>query len=137
MGGGAVVVAGWRWASASCRGVSHERTGIRLQDAATSFVLRSAARDYFVGIVSDGAGSAPFGGEGASLVCRSISVAIRRHFEASTSLPAQENIEEWIDSTRDLIAAVATRRQLTWRDFAATLVCLVSDGERTVIAHVG
>jgi len=36
-----------------------------------------------------------------------------------------------------LIAVVASRRGLPQREFAATLVCLVSSGAETVVAHVG
>ena len=137
MGGRAVVVTSWCWAAASSRGVSHERAGTRLQDSIASFLIRVPSSEYFVGIVCDGAGSAPFGGQGASLVCRSFSVAARHHFRTHTTLPTREHIDGWIDNARDLLGAVATRRGLALRDFAATLVCVISNGMTSLIAHIG
>jgi hypothetical protein len=94
-------------------------------------------RPVFVGIVSDGAGSAELGGEGASLVCRSIGKSARQHFSRSTELPTASAIEYWVDEARDLIYRAAEIRRKSARDFAATLVCAVSCGETTMIAHIG
>lgn len=137
MGCGSVVVRGWNWAAASSRGLSHERTGTRLQDAFASFVAGEASTGHFIAIVCDGAGSAPFGGEGASLICRSVSVAIRKHFKATQVTPTIEQFEDWTDRARDLVSAVAIRRSLTPREFASTLVVAISDGTASVVAHVG
>jgi hypothetical protein len=137
MGRGAVVIHDWNWAAASCRGVSHERAGTRIQDAFASFVTGEGSRRHFVGVVCDGAGSAERGGEGASLVCRTISVATRNHFRTSDTVPSQEKVQEWLDSARDLISAVASRRNLIPRDFAATLVLAISNGTNSLVAHVG
>jgi len=130
-------MAQWNWVSAACRGTSHERSGVRLQDAQSCFIPKGKRSDVFVAIVSDGAGSATFGGEGAALICRAIGVAVRRHFHARTELPTNEEIESWVDSTRDLISVVAQRREVLSRDFAATLVFAISDGNSAIIAHVG
>jgi len=61
----------------------------------------------------------------------------RRHFTQSLELPSDAEIAAWFDSTRDLINAVALRRSLALRDFAATAVCVLSVGVNTVMAHVG
>lgn len=130
-------MAQWNWVSAACRGTSHERSGVRLQDAHSCFVPKGARSDIFVAIVSDGAGSATFGGQGASLICRAIGLAVRRHFMSRAELPTDEQIESWVDSARDLVFAVAQRRGVVPRDFAATLIFAISDGSNVVIAHVG
>jgi len=116
----------WTWACASQVGTSHIRTGQRLQDAYSCFASTSGGREFFVGIVSDGAGSAEFGGEGASLVCRSISVAARRHFAMGQGLPSPTTFEFWVDEARDRIYQVAQARSKDARDFASTLVCAIS-----------
>jgi hypothetical protein len=90
-----------------------------------------------IAIVSDGAGTAEFGGQGASLVCRSLTIRSRRHFSSLSELPTDEEIANWYDETRDWIAAVAIRRSRVPRDFAATSVFVISIGTDTVIAHVG
>ena len=97
----------------------------------------STAQPFIVATVSDGAGTAQFGGQGASLVCRSISVLARNHLVAEGTLPTDSIVEDWLDRTRGWIGAIAERRALVPRDFAATLVCLISDGSETIVAHVG
>ena len=113
------------------------RNGTRLQDACAAFVTGEGSRAHFVGIVCDGAGSARYGGEGAALICRTFSVAARLHFKASSSAPCREQVEEWVDRSRDLIGAVAGRRSLAPREFAATLVLVISSGLTSLVAHVG
>lgn len=127
----------WTWACASQIGTSHIRSGQRLQDAHFCFTCSREDAPVFVGIVSDGAGSAELGGQGASLVCRSIGQSARRHFAERTILPTASVVEYWIDEARDLIYNAADRRGKSARDFACTLVCTISDGANSVIAHIG
>lgn len=125
----------WTWAGASCRGASHVKAGTRKQDAFASFAARDGG--VFVAIVSDGAGSASHGGEGASVICRTLAVAVRAHFAVSADLPTEERLWTWIDEARDRIAVAAENRALSPRDFAATLVFVASSGTGTIVAHVG
>jgi hypothetical protein len=127
----------WTWACASHIGTSHLRTGQRIQDAFSCFTVSGAGKDFFVGIVSDGAGSAEYGGEGAALVCRCIGVAARRHFTMGQAIPSQTTLEYWVDEARDRIYKAAQARGKDARDFAATLVCAISDGDSSVFAHIG
>lgn len=127
---------GWTWASATVRGTSHVRAGTRRQDAYRCFVPTNAS-SFLVCVVSDGAGSASHGGEGASLVCRTMSMTIQGHLAATGSLPGDECFSDWLDVARDRISSVAARRALTSRDFAATMIAVVSDGHRTLVAQVG
>lgn len=126
----------WTWIAASSRGVSHERLGVRCQDARGCSLLGATA-DVLLAAVSDGAGSASHGGEGASLICRVLTVNARAHFQKTLRLPSDEDITAWIDTIKDKISAAAAHRGLSPRDFAATLVCLISNGSDTVIAHIG
>lgn len=126
----------WKWAAASRRGSSHEKDGSRLQDAFCCFTGGSA-NEYLVAIVCDGAGSAKFGGQGASLVCRMIGGLARKHLRSEERLPTDEQIFSWADEVRDLLALVAQRRGVAVRDFASTLVCLISDGKDSIVCHVG
>lgn len=52
-------------------------------------------------------------------------------------IPTPEEALTWIQKTRDLIAAAAERRELSPRDFAATLVFAVTDGLKSLFVHVG
>jgi Protein phosphatase 2C len=128
--------AGWTWAAACRRGPSHEKADVRLQDAFKCFI-GSAQCQPLVIIVSDGAGSAPLGGEAASLICRRLTVFTRRHFESTDALPSDELLQTWLDAIRNVIGEVAVRRNLAVRDFAATLILFISSGSESVVLHVG
>ncbi len=51
--------------------------------------------------------------------------------------PTDENVWDDIDEVRDRIAVVAERVGITSRDFATTVVLVISDGKRTMAVHVG
>ena len=128
----------WVFASASVRGTSHVRAGTRLQDARRSFVLTApSGTSVFCGVVSDGAGSAKFGGEGASIVCRTFATGIQRFFEMEPALPDEETIWSWIDEARDRISSAAKKRDLGPRDFAATLVLVLATPQQVLTCHIG
>jgi Protein phosphatase 2C len=130
-------VGDWAWISASCKGTSHVRSGVSLQDAVTCFYASEQSTEFIAAIVSDGAGSAVKGGAGAALVCRNLRSTIKSHFAQHSNLPSDETIASWIDQIRDLIFHVAEKWSLTPRDFAATLVLAISDGRNTVVVHIG
>ncbi|SCX28063.1 hypothetical protein DSM25558_4360 [Agrobacterium sp. DSM 25558] len=129
----------WVFGAASVRGVSHVRRDTRIQDAKRCFETRkSTGTTVFCAVVSDGAGSASHGGEGASLVCRTMAENLREYFaSAELALPTQNRVWDWVDEARDRIAMAATRRMLTPRDFAATMVLAVTNGSETFTAHIG
>jgi len=127
---------GWTWAVACRRGVSHEKANVRLQDAFKCFIASTQSRPLVV-VVSDGAGSAPFGGEGASLVCRKLTVCTRQYFSLTDELPTDDMLAGWLSDIRNLIEVVAARRNVAARDFAATLILVISSGLESVVLHVG
>ncbi|WHS94240.1 PP2C family serine/threonine-protein phosphatase [Sinorhizobium kummerowiae] len=131
-------MARWTFAAASVRGTSHVKAGTRLQDAQSSFECEGpGGNSVFSIVVSDGAGSASFGGQGASLVCRVLSQNARRHFERSQQVPDDATIWDWIDEVRDRILVAADRRLLDSRDFAATLIFAVAGCGQLKICHIG
>ncbi|HEY5211945.1 MAG TPA: PP2C family serine/threonine-protein phosphatase [Acidobacteriaceae bacterium] len=127
---------GWTWAVACRRGVSHEKANVRLQDAFKCFIA-SAPSNPIVIVVSDGAGTAPFGGEGASLICRALTVCTRQYFSAVDTLPTDDLLASWLKDARELVNVAASRRNVDSRDFAATLIFLISSGAESVVLHVG
>lgn len=125
----------WSYATASVPGTSHIKTGTRLQDAFACFTIGTP--DTFVGIVSDGAGSAKLGGEGASLVCRVVGTSARRYFYEQNELPNDLTVNRWVECARDRITAAAENRDLTSRDFAATLIAVIAQFNELLVAHIG
>ncbi|MGV7092612.1 PP2C family serine/threonine-protein phosphatase [Siccibacter turicensis] len=128
----------WCYASASAIGSSHLRSGTRLQDARRCFVTDDVdGAPWFVAIVSDGAGSASFGGQGASLVCHTLGQLARSYLADHAATPDDATLSGWIAQARTRIDEAARARALTPRDFAATLVMLMVSPETVLVAHVG
>lgn len=88
-------------------------------------------------IVCDGAGSAKFGGEGASVLARTLSQSLRQHFRVGLALPENDEVWSWVDSARDRLAVAAERRETTRRAFASTLLMLVAVRHKILTAHIG
>lgn len=88
-------------------------------------------------IVCDGAGSAELGGQGASVVCRTLTQGLRQHFAASDQLPSDDDIWSWIDLARDRLGLAADRREKARRAFASTMILLIISGDTALTAHVG
>lgn len=126
----------WAWAAAACKGTSHEKTGVRLQDAFVCSTIDSELGEFFYGIISDGAGSANYGGQGASIVCNTLSREIKNH-SLLNGLPSNSVIENWVDKARDRIFLASAIRGLKPRDFAATLICVISNGVESLVIHIG
>lgn len=123
----------WSWASASVRGTSHVKSGTRCQDAHQCRLINGS----LIAIVSDGAGSAQYGGEGASLVARGLMKRAETHFGSSLELPDDALIWDWIDEVRDLLSLAAERRGVLPRAFASTLVGVLATSNQTLVMHIG
>jgi len=95
------------------------------------------APDTLCVVVSDGAGSASHGGEGASIVCRMLTRAIGDWIAAERGLPSDELVRDGMDALRDTIALAAERRGLTKRQFASTLIALIVRGDELLALQVG
>lgn len=128
-------MATWTWAAASRRGTSHERTDTKRQDAFRCVL--SSDRQTFIALACDGAGSASHGGEGAIIASRALSQSAKAFVSAVGEMPTNDLLWEWIDQARDRIAAASTRLGLTPRDFATTVVMVISTGEATLTVHIG
>ena len=147
----------WSWIAASSTGTSHLKHNLPLQDAHAYAVVpvnsdsQTFDAEWFVAVTCDGAGSASHGRQGAIITCRTLRQAARRHLAASTpntsslqeprlaasALPSAETVRTWADEARQRIRAAAQRRGLSARDFACTLVLALSNGQETLVAHIG
>lgn len=134
MGGQLLANVRWRWAVASRIGTSHQRVGTRKQDAYKVTWLNS---QVLCAVVSDGAGSASYGGESASLVCRDLTSRLRVWFLDHTDLPDDEQVLCWIDGLRDRLSQAASKRAVSRRQFAATLVMLVVAHGQILAMQIG
>jgi hypothetical protein len=124
----------WRWASASVTGISHKRSGNKLQDA---YAISQIRDNHIFAVVSDGAGSAQFGAYGAWLTCRFLKVRFREWLRDNPALPTTEELESWIDELRDRVFAIAVRLKSEPRQFAATLAAILISPEEVLTLHIG
>jgi Protein phosphatase 2C len=124
----------WTWARASCRGTSHVKQGTRRQDVVSCL---GADPQTLIAVVSDGAGSASHGGEGASIAARTIVRRAADHLRGTGELPRDDMIWSWTDDIRDQLARASEARALERRSFAATLVGVITRGSETVVFHIG
>ena len=148
----------WSWIAASSTGTSHLKHNLPLQDAQACAIVPvnsdslTCNAEWFVAVACDGAGSASHGRQGAIITCRTIRQAARRHLAAASlpsasslqeprltasALPSAETVRTWADEARQRIQAAAQRRGLSARDFACTLVLALSNGQETLVAHIG
>lgn len=127
----------WTWAAASARGTSHEKTGAPCQDCARSFLVGERGNETFVAIICDGAGSAAKAAQGAAFVVRDLSRRVRLHWSSEDRLPDDTLVASWVSEVRSRLFALADARELLPRDFACTLVIVISSGDETVIGHIG
>jgi hypothetical protein len=124
----------WTWARAKCRGVSHVKTDVRCQDAVTCLAPTPGS---LVAVVCDGAGSAAFGGEGASLTCRTIALKAADHLRSNTDLPDDELLLSWTDEVREKLARASANLDVGRKSFAATLVATIVTPSSYVSLHIG
>jgi hypothetical protein len=126
----------WTWATARCRGTSHVRDGTPCQDALRCIVV-GQQNHALVAVVSDGAGSANFGGRGSTIISRGISEHARSYFATTDILPSDDELWSWLDSARDCIGRAAKASSSELREYAATLVGVLATASGAVIVHVG
>lgn len=126
----------WTWARASCTGSSHIKHRERRQDAILCGVV-NGNRDIFFSVISDGAGSAIYGGHGAALTVRLFSSRFKAHAEHKNELPDRDTLVDWLDELRDLIATSAARRNRSFSEFACTLIFAASDGLKSCFFKIG
>lgn len=124
----------WRWASASVTGTSHLQAGIRRQDA---YAVSRVGHGGIFAIVSDGAGSSKFGGIGAWIVCRYLTIRFREWARETSEPPSDSDLKDWIDELRDRIAVIASQRAAVRRQFACTVAAILVSPDVLMTVQVG
>lgn len=126
----------WNWAAASRRGVAHERCDEARQDA-FRIVSPPDNEGHLSIVVCDGAGSASHGGAGAAVAAWTLASCARSWLAATRRLPEPDGAACWVLLARERIQQAAARRNLAARDFATTVVAVVSDGSSSLTIHIG
>ena len=137
--GESLSVGGWRLATASVVGTSHQRSGGSCQDAHSSVVLDLCGEKVLVAMVSDGAGSAECGGEGAAFVCARMQEQIVTwlHTGHTVGELSRDFVIFLIECCRNELAEHASQMGRGLRDFACTLVGAVVAHDVAAFMQIG
>lgn len=129
----------WKIIRASVIGTSHLENNTECQDSCWADCIRTKnGNSYLVIVVSDGAGSSLYGGDGSELTCEILSSSITSSLEKKQdeSLTA-ENVIEWIKDVRRKIYTVADDNKLTARDYACTVLCSIITDTVALFFQIG
>lgn len=131
---------GWRYVAASVVGTSHQRVGSGCQDANECQVYSSPdGENVLVATVSDGAGTASCGGDGATRAC-SVFVGLVGDHLSSGSTVEQISIDTakfWIAVIQNVLGKEAESVSRERREFACTLLGVVASTSCTACLQVG
>lgn len=115
-------------AGASVQGASHISSGTECQD----FISFATADNCSIMALGDGAGSAKRGGAGARVAVRSVMEYMRER-----KYPERVNLKHMVEYARNSVAHFAVLDGYDFRDYATTLIVLISYGERIRLIQIG
>ena len=129
----------WKIIRASTIGTSHTKSDSSCQDCCFADVITSADNQkYLVVLVSDGAGSAKEGGQGAELTCKTAISSINTSLEKeSADIFTEQRAVTWIENIRNVISDKAKADGLSVRDFACTFLGAVIGCSQSLFFQIG
>jgi hypothetical protein len=125
--------------SVSVAGKEHSQHNEPGQDCCRSGAFRFKGQDYFVGIVADGAGSTTHGGIGAEIACERMYMQIVSMIRREEPLGdvTDEELRNWITTTRETIAEEAQNNNLQINDYACTLIGVITSNDHAIYFQIG
>jgi len=128
----------WRVVAASEIGTSHVTTGKPCEDSCWAQVDTTSAGQPLLSIfVSDGAGSAAKGGEGAELAIQSAADFLSEQLRQAEFGLSDELATKLVVAVRQTIYAKAEADGLKARDFACTFLGVLSSPLGTLVMQIG
>lgn len=124
----------WRWVCASVKGTSHIQFGEKLEDA---FAITQIKDESIFAVVSDGAGSARFGRQGARTTCGFLKTRFQDQLRDGQEMPSDEELKNWVGDLRNRIAEKADKQGSTPRQFAATLAAILITPDNLATMQIG
>ena len=129
----------WKFISTSVTGKSHIDRNEKGQDYCRSGVIQISDKEFFIGLVADGAGSTTDGGLGAKIACEitysSILSTIGQVIDPS--LITEKDIKNWIISSRESIDRHAKKNGKHLKDYACTLNGSVIGSNYSIYFQIG
>lgn len=130
----------WRYVAASVVGTSHEKVGGVCQDANECQVYSLPdGQNVLVATVSDGAGSAPCGGEGATRACSVFVGLVGDHLSSGNTVEqiSIDTAKFWVSVIQSALGNEAESVSRHRRDFACTLIGVVASPSCTACLQIG
>lgn len=128
----------WRVVAASELGTSHAAIGKACEDSCWAQVDSLGNGEPLLSIfVSDGAGSALKGGEGAELAIQAAAQFLAEKLKQGEFGLSDALATEVVVAVRDAIYAMAESEGLTARDFACTFLGVLSSHRGTLVLQIG
>lgn len=129
----------WRYLSSSVIGVSHEKEGSLCQDAHQCLLLPSREGEtLFVSIIADGAGSATYGKEGATHICKYFLEQIQAFLEQDSFQHITErHITDWLEQYQYEVSLWSACCRLESTNFASTLLGAIIGEHRAIFWQIG
>jgi hypothetical protein len=122
----------WRFMAARAAGSSHTRLSLPCQDRFACDVIEP---EWFLSAVADGAGSAPFSGEGAEIA---VNAALERLNAAlHEGKEPLEAVTSAVQAANAAVIAEAERRACQPRDLASTLLLIAINHDGGAAAQIG
>ena len=120
----------WKSVFASVVGSAH----VEHQQACQDACYADADGEYWIGVVSDGAGSASFGGDGALFVVEQLPALIRQLAPSDVNL---SSLTTCVVQVRQALCDLATQARRTPRDYACTLLLAVIIEPQAFFVQIG
>jgi hypothetical protein len=130
----------WRFVDGFAAGTAHLQSSIPCQDRCAGVVVTSDdGGEVFIGVVSDGAGSAARAEAGAQAVCDGLLGLVRSAVAKSSDLDEieDEHVRSWFLEVRETLRAAALQSGEALREFAATALVAVASDHQTLCAQIG
>jgi hypothetical protein len=128
----------WRIAAAAAAGTSHVASGRPCEDSVRAHTLTTRQGDPVLAIfVADGAGSAELGGEGATLAVNAAARSLEQRLADLDAMAPDALIAPIVADVRRDIASACEARDRAARDFACTLLGVVSTHAGTLVMQIG
>ena len=130
----------WRFASATVIGSSHVKSGTPCQDHSRCRVFRNGADEPIIAVaVSDGAGSATRGEDGATITCASLIEQAELFLARNRTVASmtEQDAQEWHDAVRKAITDHASDTEHEVRDYACTMLFALIGVETAVFLQIG
>jgi len=129
----------WKHISSSVTGRSHLDRNEKGQDYCLAHVVQYSDKEFFIGLAADGAGSSSDGGSGAKIACdmtyKNILSTIREIKDLS--LISENDVINWIISSRTSIEEHANKNEKHLKDYACTLIGTLVGDDHSIFFQIG